>query len=72
MNQPLSRRQFLQASALAGAGLALPNSLLAAGKKSVLIFTKSSGWEHDVIKVTPGQPSILELAVRALAEQPWL
>jgi type 1 glutamine amidotransferase len=69
MNQPLSRRQFLQASALAGAGLALPNSLLAAGKKSVLIFTKSSGWEHDVIKVTPGQPSILELAVRALGEQ---
>jgi type 1 glutamine amidotransferase len=69
MNHTVSRRQFLQASAIAGAGLALPNSLLAAGKKSVLIFTKSSGWEHDVIKVTPGQPSILELAVRALAEQ---
>lgn len=69
MNRAVSRRQFLQGSALAGAGLALPNSLLAARKKSVLIFTKSSGFEHEVIKTTGGNPSILEQAVKALAEQ---
>lgn len=69
MNRSVSRRQFLQASTLAGAGLAFPKSLLAAGKKSVLIFTKSSGFEHEVIKTTGGRPSILEQAVKTLAEQ---
>ena len=69
MKQSVSRRQFLQASAVAGAGLALPKSLLASKHKSVLIFTKSSGFEHEVIKVTGGQPSILEKAVKTLGEQ---
>jgi uncharacterized protein len=69
MNQSVSRRQFLQTSAIAGAGLALPKSLLASKKKSVLIFTKSSGFEHEVIKVTGGRPSILEQAVKTLGEQ---
>jgi uncharacterized protein len=68
MNRSLSRRQFLQASAIAGAGLVLPNRLLAAGQKSVLIFTKSSGFEHEVIKTTAGRPSILEQAVKTLGE----
>ena len=57
MKQSVSRRQFLQASAVAGAGLALPKELLASKKKSVLIFTKSSGFEHEVIKVTAGNPA---------------
>jgi hypothetical protein len=69
MNSSASRRQFLQATALAGAGLALPKELLAAKKKSVLIFTKSSGFEHEVIKVTAGRPRILEQAVTTLGEQ---
>ena len=70
MNDTLSRRRFLQASAIAGAGLALPKDLLAAKKKkSVLIFTKSSGFEHDVIKVSAGHPSILEQAVKGIAEK---
>jgi len=70
MDNTLSRRRFLQASAIAGAGLALPKDLLAAKKKkSVLIFTKSSGFEHQVIKVTDGHPSILEQAVTGLAQQ---
>ena len=69
MDHSLSRRRFLQATAIAGAGLALPKNLLAAGKKSVLIFTKSSGFEHDVVKVTPGHPSVLEQAVKTLGEQ---
>lgn len=69
MNASLSRRRFIQASAIAGARLALPKELLAAKKKSVLIFTKSSGFEHEVIKASPGHPSILENAVRGLAER---
>ncbi len=64
-----SRRRFLQASAIAGAGLALPQNLLASKKKSVLIFTKSSGFEHEVVKTVDGHPSILEAAVRNLAQQ---
>ena len=69
MTSSVSRRQFIQATALAGAGLALPKELLAAKKKSVLIFTKSSGFEHQVIKVIDGHPSILEQAVKTLGDQ---
>jgi type 1 glutamine amidotransferase len=69
MTSSVNRRQFLQATALAGAGLALPKELLAAKRKSVLIFTKSSGFEHQVIKVTDGRPSILEQGVKTLGEQ---
>jgi uncharacterized protein len=69
MNSSVSRRQFLQATAIAGAGLALPKELFAAKKKSVLIFTKSSGFEHEVIKTPDGHPSILEQAVKTLGEQ---
>jgi len=41
----------------------------AAKKKSVLLFTKSSGFEHQVIKVVNGQPSIAESAIRPMAEK---
>jgi hypothetical protein len=47
-------------------GLALSNRLLGASNKSVLVFTKSSGWEHDVVKRVGGQPSIVDEAVNAL------
>ena len=66
MSDILNRRQFLRAGALAGASLALPSDLLAATKKSVLVFTKSSGFEHEVVKTTGGKPSILENAVAML------
>ena len=69
MTSSVNRRQFIQATALAGAGLALPKELLGAKKKSVLIFTKSSGFEHEVIKVKDGHPSILEQAVKTLGDQ---
>ncbi|MGH9503503.1 MAG: ThuA domain-containing protein [Terriglobales bacterium] len=69
MNQSVNRRQFLQTAAVAGASLALSKNLLAAGKKSVLIFTKSSGFEHDVVKASAGHPSILEQAVKGLADR---
>jgi uncharacterized protein len=64
-----SRRQFVQASALTGASLAMPTGLFAAGKKSVLVFTKSSGFEHDVVKVKDGKPSIVDSAVTALGQK---
>lgn len=69
MKTSLSRRQFLQASATAAAAMTLSPALLAAKKKSLLVFTKSSGFEHEVIKVTAGRPSILEQAVRTLGDQ---
>jgi len=65
-----NRRQFLRTATLAGAGLALGSRrLLAAEKKSVLLFTKSSGFEHEVIKTPNGQPSIVEGALRDLGEK---
>lgn len=64
-----SRRRFLQAGAVASASLALPQGLFAAGKKSVLLFTKSSGFEHEAIKVVDGKPSIMEEAVTAVGRQ---
>src|SRR5262249_30201186 len=60
-------RDFLRASVATGAGLLVSHSLPAAMKKSVLLFTKSSGFEHAVIKVSPGKPSIVESALQDLA-----
>ena len=54
------RRDFLRTIAMGSAGLALSSRLSAAGKKSVLLFTKSSGFEHTVVKTTPGNPSVVE------------
>jgi uncharacterized protein len=66
MNQSSSRREFLRVAGAAGAGMALASPLFGAKKKSVLLFTKSSAWEHDVVKVIGGKPSIVERAVRRL------
>jgi uncharacterized protein len=66
-----NRRDFLRTAATVGAGLALGGGqLLAAGKKkSVLLFTKSSGFEHDVIKTPNGQPSTVEKVLRDLGQK---
>jgi hypothetical protein len=69
MRDTFNRRQFLRAGIVAGASLALPRGLFAAEKKSVLVFTKSSGFEHDVVKTSGGKPSILEQAVTALGKK---
>jgi type 1 glutamine amidotransferase len=69
MKEFVSRRRFLGASAIAAAGLALPKQLLGSKKKSILVFTKSSGFEHQVVKRIDGRPSILEVAVAALGQQ---
>ena len=66
MKNSFGRRQFLRNMAITGGSLVLPPSVLAAKKKSVLAFTKSSGWEHDVVKRIDGKPSIVEQAITAL------
>jgi uncharacterized protein len=66
MNDLSNRREFLQTTAMAGASLLVPNLVSAAQKKSVLVFTKSSGFEHDVVKIKDGKPSIVESTVTML------
>src|SRR6202140_5924959 len=69
MNPLSTRRDFLRTTAAAGAGLLLSNPARAAKNKSVLLFTKSSGFEHAVINPSPGNPSIAETAIRAFSAQ---
>jgi uncharacterized protein len=64
-----TRRDFLRTTAFAGAALVGSRAALGAEKKRVLLFTKSSGFEHQVIKVVNGQPSIVEKAIRPMAEK---
>lgn len=66
MSAITGRREFLGTTALIGAGLAFPGRLLGAKEKSVLVFTKSSGFEHDVVKRVNGKPSIVDDTVTAL------
>jgi len=53
---------------MAGAGMVFANGPAGAAskKKSVLVFTKSSGWEHEVVKRTGGKPSIVDDAISDL------
>jgi type 1 glutamine amidotransferase len=66
MNLLSSRREFLRLVGAAGAGVTFANPSFGAKKKSVLLFTKSSAWEHDVVKNVGGKPSIVERAIRGL------
>jgi len=53
MKEFSSRREFLRAAALTGAGSHF-QPLVGASNKSVLVFTKSSGFEHAVVKRVDG------------------
>ncbi len=64
-----NRRDFLRTTAAAGAGLALTKNLFAAPQRSLLVFTKSSGWEHDVVKRVDGKLSIVETAVTEMGKK---
>jgi uncharacterized protein len=64
-----NRREFLRAATVTGAGLALSKRLLAAEKKSILVFTKSSGFEHDVVKRSGGQPSMMDDTITGLGNK---
>ena len=69
MRSRLNRRELLRAGATAVAGFALPHQLLGNSEKSVLVFTKSSGFEHDVVKEKDGKPSIVANAVTMLGKK---
>lgn len=69
MRNIFNRRKFLQGAAVAGGSLVLPSNIFAASKKSVLVFTKSSGWEHDVVKRVGGKLSIVEQAITSLGSK---
>jgi uncharacterized protein len=69
MKKNFTRREFVQTATVAGTALSFSNNLFAAGKKSVLVFTKSSGFEHDVVKTKEGKPSILEQAVTSIGNK---
>jgi len=69
MKKNFTRREFVHTATVAGTALSLPLSMRAAGKKSVLVFTKSSGFEHDVVKTNDGKPSIVEQAVASIGNK---
>ncbi|HLZ92176.1 MAG TPA: ThuA domain-containing protein [Candidatus Acidoferrum sp.] len=68
---PSNRREFLRslttaALAATSASLSLSKQDFSAQKKSLLVFTKSSGFEHEVVKRKDGKLSIAETAVTEL------
>ena len=66
LERGVSRRRFIKASTITGASMALPTDFFGSEKKSVLVFTKSSGFEHQVVKTSDGKPSIVEQAITSL------
>ncbi len=69
MNNPANRRDFLKTAALAGAAVTLPKPHAFPSSKSLLVFTKSSGFEHQVVKRTDGNLSIVETAATELGKK---
>jgi hypothetical protein len=69
MKRLLDRREFIKTGAVLTASAALPSHIFGATKKSVLVFTKSSGWEHDVVKRVGGKLSIVEQAITSLGDK---
>ncbi|HLZ13076.1 MAG TPA: ThuA domain-containing protein [Candidatus Acidoferrum sp.] len=69
MSNFAKRRDFLRTTAAAGASMALAPKLFGASQKSVLVFTKSSGFEHDVVKRIDGKLSIVENTVTELGKK---
>src|SRR6266851_2094966 len=66
MTASFDRRAFVRSITAATACLTLPHRLFSATKKSVLVFTKSSGFEHAVVKRQDGKLSICETVVTEL------
>ena len=69
MNIATGRREFLRAAAVTSAGLAFAKRLPAAPAKSVVVFTKSSGFEHDVVKRINGKPSMVDDTITTLGDK---
>jgi len=66
MTALFDRRTFVRSITAATACLTLPYRLFSAPKKSLLVFTKSSGFEHEVVKRKDGKLSICETTVTEL------
>ena len=66
MTALFDRRTFVRTVTAATACLTLPHRLFAAPKKSLLVFTKSSGFEHAVVKRQDGKLSIAETKLTEL------
>jgi type 1 glutamine amidotransferase len=69
LGRNFGRRQFIKAGAAASASVLLTRGMFASEKKSVLVFTKSSGFEHEVVKRIDGKPSIVEQSVTSLGRK---
>lgn len=69
MNNPANRRHFLKTAALASAAIPLPKALAFPSSKSLLVFTKSSGFEHAVVKRNDGKLSIVETTATELGKK---
>jgi type 1 glutamine amidotransferase len=69
VNNATNRRDFLKTTALAGAAVSLPKSLALPSSKSLLVFTKSSGFEHQVVKRTDGNLSICETVATEIGKK---
>src|SRR5262245_566889 len=68
----LSQRSILSAILTVVACVAGASTVWAAGKaekKKLLFFTKSSGFEHPVIKVTDGGPSFAQKNLEELGSE---
>ena len=66
MNNTSNRREFLRTIGVISSALAFPPRIFSSGKPSILLFTKSSGYEHAVIRNTDGKRSVVEQALRGL------
>src|ERR1700682_5118385 len=69
MTRHSARREFLRSAAIPTAPLTLPQRLFSAAKKSVLVFTKSSGFEHAAVKRSNSELSIAEKVVTDLGKK---
>ena len=69
MTSRSDRRKFLRNMTATGACLALPSRLFSAQPKSLLVFTKSSGFEHQVVKRQGTNLSIAETAITELGKK---
>jgi len=74
MTHRSDRREFLRTLTTATltaatSGLALSHPSFSAPPKSLLVFTKSSGFEHEVVKRKDGKLSIAETAVTELGQK---
>jgi type 1 glutamine amidotransferase len=68
----MNRRHFLRTTAAATLASAAGSALAAGPKRKLLFFTKSSGFEHDVISYKKGQPSFAEKLLTELgAKNNW-